>query len=92
MVKPTSGQVLHGGEFLVAVASDDYGVTKVRSERRVGQAGSQVISQASRVPFGWLGAWNTHSVSNGESFLRSVAFAPGGLHGTSPWVAVAVDN
>ncbi len=92
VAKPTRGQVLHGAEFLLAGASDEYGVTKVQFEQRVGQAGSKVISQASRVPFGWLGAWNTHSVPNGEYFLRSVAFASGGLHGTSPWVAVEVDN
>jgi hypothetical protein len=91
MAKPTNGQVLHGAEFLLAGASDEYGVTKVLFERRAGQKGAQVISQA-RGGFGWIGAWNTHSVPNGEYFLRSVAFAPGGLRGTSPWVAVEVDN
>jgi hypothetical protein len=92
VAKPSSGQVLRGGEFLFAGASDEFGITKVQFELRVGQAGSKVISQAARAPFGWLGAWNTHSVPNGEYFVRSVAFAPGGLQGTSPWVAVEVDN
>ncbi len=92
VAKPTSGQVLRGVEPLIAEASDEYGVTNVQFERRGGQGGSQVISQGFRFDFGWLGGWNTHSVPNGEYFLRSVAFAPGGLHETSPWVAVEIDN
>ena len=92
VAKPTSGQVLRGMVTLLAEASDDYGVTNVQFELRGGQGGSQVITQGFMFEFGWLGGWNTHSVPNGEYFLRSLAFAPGGLHGTSPWVAVEVDN
>jgi hypothetical protein len=92
MAKPTAGQVLHGSEFLLAGASDEYGVTKVQFELRKGQSGSRVISQGSRTTFGWLGAWNTLAVPNGEYFLRSAAFAPGGLEAASPWVEVEVKN
>ena len=92
MSKPTAGQHLSGGTFLFAGASDPFGVTKVEFELRVGQSGSKVISPGFKASFTWLGGWNTESVPNGQYFLRSVAFAPGGLHGTSRWVAVEVNN
>jgi hypothetical protein len=91
MGKPTSGQVLHGSEFLLAGASDEYGVTEVQFQRR-SRHSIQVIDQASKIPFGWLGAWDTRVVPNGRYFLRSVAFSPGGLSGSSQWIAVEVEN
>ena len=91
MEKPTAGLVLHGAEFLLAGASDEYGITRVEFEQRVGQSGSNVIDVAAGTSFGWLGAWNTRTVPNGQYALRSVAIAAGGRRGTRKWVAVEVD-
>jgi len=92
IANPTSGEHLHGKIFLVARASDSYGITKVEFELRIGQSASTVISRGYPTPYGYIGGWNTASVPNGPYFLRSVAIAPGGLSAASKWDVVEIHN
>jgi hypothetical protein len=92
LVKPTYGAVLHGDTFLVASAWDYFGVTKVQFVMRGNNQRLAIVSNGVVVDFGWLGAWDTRTVPDGTYSLRSVAYAPGGLKGTSSWVVVRVAN
>ena len=89
---PTDGQTVRGNEFLEATASDPFGVTRLEFVLR-GESGTATgICRGFITAYGWLGAWDTRTVSDGIYALRSVAYAPGGLVGESPWVRVKVAN
>jgi hypothetical protein len=92
LVKLTGGSVLHGKLFLVASASDSFGITKLLFELRADNGTSFVVDQGSPTRFGYLGEWDTDSVPNGTYSLRTVARSPGGETGVSPWVVVKVAN
>ena len=92
LVKPAAGSVQHGKIFLLASASDPFGVSGLQFEVRADGGASSVIGRGSPTFFGYLGAWDTDSVPNGTYSIRSVARSPGGLTGSSPWVVVKVAN
>ena len=89
---PTDGQTVRRNVFLLATASDPFGVTRVEFVLR-GQNGTQTgISRGLMTGYGWLGAWDTDKVPDGIYTVRSVAYAPGGLVSESPGVRVEVAN
>ncbi len=96
LVEPTDGQTVRGYEFVDALASDPFGVTRVEFVLRGESGATTGISRGSMTAYGWLGAWDTRKVPDGIYALRSVAYAPGGLVGDlvgeSPWVRVKVAN
>ena len=92
LLKPADGASLQGDEFLVASGSDLYGVTKIDFVVRLSDGHQVTIAAGVPAKFGWLGAWDTRKVPDGSYALRSVAYAPGGLQGVSPWVDVRVTN
>jgi Bacterial Ig domain len=92
LVKPAGGSVLHGTVFLIASASNNFGISKLQFELRADDGPSSVIDQGSRTTFGYLGGWDTDAVPNGTYSLRSVARSPGGETGVSPWIVVKVAN
>jgi Bacterial Ig domain len=91
LLKPTSQQSLHGDVFLTASAYNYFGITSVQFAVR-GDGRPAILLPGVRASFGWLGAWDTGTVPNGRYEVRSVAVAPGGLRGTSPWTDVTVTN
>jgi hypothetical protein len=92
LIKPMAGAALHGTLFLVASASDPFGISKLQFQLRADGRPPVVISRGSHFPFGFLGGWDSQTVSNGVYSMRSVASSPGGLTKTSPWVVVTVAN
>ena len=92
LVNPTAGKTLRDSVFLVATASDSFGITKVQFIVSGNDRGPQIISQGTATPFGWLGGWNTRTVPDGVYSIRSVADSPGGLTGTSRSTVVRVAN
>ncbi len=89
---PRSGSVLKGNQWLVAEASDVYGMTKVEFELTGGGLRNQMIATAAHTTYGWLGAWNTTTVPNDSYTLRSVAWNGSGKQGVSRPVAITVSN
>jgi Bacterial Ig domain len=92
LLKPAAGSVLHGKLFLLASASDRFGIDNLEFEVRAGDGTSSVVGQGSVTPFGYLGGWDTDGVPNGTYSIRSVARSPGGVRGVSPWIVVKVAN
>jgi len=92
LIKPAAGEVLRGKLFLLATASDPFGINKVQFELNTNNRNPTVISQGSATPFGYLGGWDTRSVPDGVYSIRSIAFSPGGLTGLSRWTVVKVAN
>ncbi len=90
--KPIDGAVLHGDTFLAATAWNYFGVTTVQFVVRGNNQRPTIVSNGVVTDVGWLGAWDTRTVPNGTYSLRSIAYAPGGLKGTSTWVIVRVAN
>ena len=92
LAKPTGGEAIRGSSFLVASASDPFGVTKVQFVLSGNDQRSMTISEGVNTPYGWIGAWNTTTVPDGDYLLRSIAYSPGGLRGMSPFIDVKVAN
>jgi hypothetical protein len=89
---PRSGSVVKGNHWLLAEASDLYGVTKVEFELTGGVLRNQVVATADDTKFGWISAWNTTAVPNDSYTLRSVAWDSSGKQGVSRPVAIKVSN
>ena len=89
---PRQRSVLRGNKLLAAAASDVYGVTKVEFELTGGVLRSQLIVTATHTRYGWLAAWNTTTVRNGNYTLKSVARDSSGKQGVSLPVAITVSN
>ena len=64
----------------------------VKFEISGGKLTNDVIATATPTLYGWAAQWNTASVPNGTYTLHSVANAGNGPSGTSPGVAITVDN
>jgi hypothetical protein len=92
MGSPTTGAKLKGRQWLVASASDTFGVAKVEFRITGGTLTNAVVSSASKFSYGWLGAWDTTTVPNGPYALQSVAFSSGGRMGHSAGVMLTVEN
>jgi hypothetical protein len=51
-----------------------------------------LVALAKPTAVGWLAGWNTKGLPNGMYAIQAVAFSPGGLHSSSPWVPVQLRN
>jgi hypothetical protein len=96
IVSPLNGTQLSGSETLNANASDNFGitvnVTKVEF-RATGEAlRNALIGTAKDTYFGWLTAWDTRTVSNGNYTLHSVAYNAIGKVTYSKGITVTVTN
>ena len=91
LINPTAGKTLRGKLFVVAAASDSFGITKVQLIVR-GMTDARRSSANGSDPYVYLGGWNTKTVPDGVYSLRSIAYSPGGLTGFSPWTVVRVAN
>jgi hypothetical protein len=92
LVKPPAGETLRGNVFLLATASDFFGISKVEFILNGQNGHSTILSPGAKIPYGWLGAWDTRTVPDGAYSIRSIAYAPGGLTGGSHWTAVRIAN
>ncbi len=92
VVKPMDGAVLRGAVFLVASATDKFGVAGDELEFSGMGRTDVLIGRAVATPFGWLAGWNTTNVPDGHYTLQSVAHGSTGLVGISRGVVVTVDN
>lgn len=92
LFKPKSGAVLSGGQWMVAGASAQFGLSRVEFYFAGNGRPETYICRATATPYGWLGAWNTETVPNGTYELLSVAYDSEGLATTSPSVRVEVEN
>ncbi len=92
VTSPHDGETLKGPQWLLAAATDEYGVSKVEFEFTGKGRGSTLIGPAALILFGWIGRWSTASVPDGTYTLRSVAYGASGGVSSSPGVAVHVEN
>jgi hypothetical protein len=92
ITKPESDATFKGVHWLLAKATDIYGVKKVEFLLTGGTLHGAVISSGTQTYFGWLGGWNTALVPNGTYKLRSVAFNSAGKSGLSPSITITVAN
>jgi hypothetical protein len=90
LVLPSTTATVSGKQVLDATATS--GVTTVQYEVTGGTLSDKVIATASPTIYGWLASWSTTNVPNGTYTLQSVASFPGGPLGTSPGVAIVVNN
>lgn len=74
MLMPSNGATVSGAsELLDASASRSAGIASVTSEVRGGTLSDRVVAMATPTIYGWLGQWNTTTISNGTYSLQSVA-------------------
>jgi hypothetical protein len=90
MVLPSAGGTLWGSNYVDATASA--GTSQVQFVLNGNGISNDVIATAVPTLYGWINAWNTATVPNGSYTIESVASTKGGLSGTSPPIAVTVDN
>lgn len=91
LLKPTAGEVLRGKLYVVASASDSFGITKLEFMVR-GNGGTTVVIRGFEASYFYLGGWDTRTVPDGTYSIRSIAYSPGGLMGVSRWTVVTVAN
>jgi hypothetical protein len=77
IAKPKDGATLSGLQWLIARATDAYGVTKVDFRLTGGMLHDALVATSTPTLFGWLGGWGTASVPNGTYKLQSVAYGAG---------------
>ncbi len=88
-----SNTATESGTAALLDASASANVTSVSFELSGGTiSGDLVISAGFSTRYGWLGQWNTTSVSNGPYTLESVASYAGGVSGTSPPITISIGN
>ena len=92
LLRPVTGAHLHGGQYLLASASDAFGVKDVIFELSGVRSAPTDICHASLFQYGWICAWNSTSVPNGTYTLHSVATDSVGQVGRSTGVTVHVQN
>jgi hypothetical protein len=92
IILPSPGARLSGLVQLDASASDENGIVKVDYVVSGDGRNDVTISRAKGSLYGWLGAWNTSTVSNGNYELRTVARNVTGKSWYSRAVPVMVDN
>lgn len=86
--KPQPGDVISGGTFLVAAASDPFGITSVQFFARDEDGRRFLIASAEQTRVGWLAGWKTNNQPDGTYSIQAVASTYGGLRTSSPWVSV----
>jgi uncharacterized protein YjbI with pentapeptide repeats len=89
---PSAGSALSGSQWLDAAAGDGPGVTKVVFELTGRILSNQVIATATPTLVGWLAAWNTATLANGNYSLVSVATDADNDIDMSAPVSISVDN
>ena len=92
MTSPKTAATFKGFHWLLADATDIYGVTKVEFRLTGGALHGAVISAGTPVYFGWLGGWNSATVPNGTYKLQSVAYDSAGKSSLSPSITITVAN
>jgi hypothetical protein len=90
VVLPAASTTLSNFVWLDASAST--GVTQVIFTVTGGSLNDVVVGTATSTAYGWLVAWDTVLVPDGEYTLHSVVSYAGGVSGTSLGVAVSVAN
>lgn len=90
LIKPKYGATLSKLQWLLANASDLYGVSKVNFRLTGGTFHNALIASATATGFGWLAGWDTATVPNGTYQLQCVAYERGkSAESTSITVIVA---
>ncbi len=92
VLRPSQGAVLKGAQLLNASASGEFGVTRVEFRLTGGGLHDALVATAEHFEYGWLGAWSTAVVPNGNYTLRSVAYDITGRSGQSAGTVVQVSN
>src|SRR5580704_7280992 len=90
---PSNGSTVSGSIWVVASAQSPAGVATVHFEVSGGSISDMTVaSTGPTVCCGWLGAWDTTDVPNGNYMLQSVVTDKAGNSATSPGVGINVDN
>lgn len=89
VTRPVWGAELRGAQWLIA---SGYGASKLDFYVRGSTLHKALVFRAMRFPYGWLGAWNTTSVSNGTYTVRSIAYPVVGRAAWSSPIRVSVAN
>jgi hypothetical protein len=92
LIRPLTESHLHGSQYLVASASDAFGVKSVAFELSgIGSVPTD-ICHGTLFQYGWICGWNSTSVPNGTYTLRSVATNDVSRVTRSAGVTVRVQN
>ena len=90
---PSNGAMVSGSIWVVASAQSAAGVVSVHFEVSGGLISDMTVATTGPTACcGWLGAWDTTDVPNGNYMLQSVVTDKAGNSATSPAVSVTVDN
>ena len=90
---PSNGAMVSGTIWVVASAQSAAGVVSVHFEVSGGLISDMTVATTGPTACcGWLGAWDTTDVPNGNYMLQSVVTDKAGNSATSPAVSVTVDN
>ena len=92
IIRPSPGARLSGLVYFDATASDEYGIVRLAYVISGNGFNDVRIATGFQLIYGWLGAWNTSTVPNGNYELRTVVYNVTGKSGRSRPVFVKVDN
>jgi hypothetical protein len=93
VVIPSNGSTVSSDIWLDASVQSPNGVATIKFEVSGGSVSDKVVSSASPTNCcGWLGAWDTTDVPNGNYTIHNVVTDNAGNSATSPDVSVTVDN
>jgi Bacterial Ig domain/Bacterial Ig-like domain (group 3) len=93
MLVPSGGATVSGSsQLLDAIASGPVGMSSVTFELSGGTLSNQVVATATSTLWGWIGKWNTTTVTNGTYTLQSVATDIDADIVTSAPITITVNN
>lgn len=92
VVIPSTGSTVSSDIWVDATAQSPAGVASVHFEVSGGSVSDKTVATTIPTIYGWLGAWDTTDVPNGNYTLQSVVTDDAGKSATSPGVKVTVDN
>lgn len=90
--RPTAGATLTGNTFLDATVVYPAERTTVRFSVSGGSLHDHIVSTGTPTLYGWIGHWDTETVTNGLYEIRSVVVHAGGRPVSSTPVTVLVEN
>ena len=92
ILRPTNNATLKGVQTLASNGGYHFPVAKVEYRVTGGTLKNSPIGIAQLTSYGWLLAWDTTHVTNGNYELRAVAYDATGGSSSSPNVKVNVAN
>ncbi len=89
---PRNGSTLHGRVYLDVGVSDQFDVRRVEYVLSGSDLKAVSFATGYRTNYGWIGGWNTSTVSNGSYTIEARVSDSGGRSIMTPSVGVRVEN